>query len=63
MELKTGARGLRSIMDSVLLDTMFRLPSERNVAKVVVDASVIRGESAPLIVYEKQNTQKAIPDD
>ena len=63
MERKTGARGLRSIMESVLLDTMFRLPSERNVAKVVVDASVIRGESAPLIVYEKQNTQKAIPDD
>jgi ATP-dependent Clp protease ATP-binding subunit ClpX len=42
---------------------MFRLPSERNVAKVVVDASVIRGESPPLVVYEKQNTQKAIPDD
>ena len=63
MERKTGARGLRSIMESVLLDTMFRLPSERNVAKVVVDASVIRGESLPLIVYEKQNTQKAIPDD
>lgn len=63
MERKTGARGLRSIMESVLLDTMFRLPSERNVAKVVVDASVIRGESLPLVVYEKQNTQKAIPDD
>lgn len=63
MERKTGARGLRSIMESVLLDTMFRLPSERNVAKVVVDASVIRGESSPLIVYEKQNAQKAIPDD
>jgi ATP-dependent Clp protease ATP-binding subunit ClpX len=63
MERKTGARGLRSIMESVLLDTMFRLPSEHNVAKVVVDASVIRGESPPLIVYEKQNTQKAIPDD
>jgi ATP-dependent Clp protease ATP-binding subunit ClpX len=63
MERKTGARGLRSIMESVLLDTMFRLPSERNVAKVVVDASVIRGESLPLIVYEKQNTQKAMPDD
>lgn len=63
MERKTGARGLRSIMESVLLDTMFRLPSERNVAKVVVDASVIRGESPPLIVYEKQNAQKAMPDD
>lgn len=63
MERKTGARGLRSIMESVLLDTMFRLPSEENVAKVVVDASVIRGESAPLLVYEKQEKQKAMPDD
>jgi ATP-dependent Clp protease ATP-binding subunit ClpX len=63
MERKTGARGLRSIMESVLLETMFRLPSEHNVSKVVVDASVIRGESPPLVVYEKQNTQKAMPDD
>lgn len=63
MERKTGARGLRSIMEGVLLDTMFKLPSERNVAKVVVDSSVIKGESSPLIVYEQQATQKAMPDD
>lgn len=63
MERKTGARGLRSIMESVLLETMFKLPSEENVAKVVVDASVIRGESPPLMVYEKQESQKAMPDD
>lgn len=63
MERKTGARGLRSIMESVLLETMYKLPSEENVAKVVVDASVIRGESAPLLVYEKQESQKAMPDD
>jgi ATP-dependent Clp protease ATP-binding subunit ClpX len=64
MERKTGARGLRSIMESVLLETMFRLPSERGVSKVVVDASVIRGDSPPLVVYETQVVQpKAMPDD
>ncbi len=63
MERKTGARGLRSIMESVLLDTMFTLPSETEVAKVVVDAAVIRGESKPLMVYEQQEQQKAMPDD
>ncbi|HEY7884252.1 MAG TPA: ATP-dependent Clp protease ATP-binding subunit ClpX [Cellvibrionaceae bacterium] len=52
MDRKTGARGLRSIMESVLLDTMYRIPSEENVKKVVVDESVIKGESEPLLVYE-----------
>ncbi|MES2824741.1 MAG: ATP-dependent Clp protease ATP-binding subunit ClpX [Pseudomonadota bacterium] len=52
MERKTGARGLRSIMENVLLDTMYRIPSEENVVKVVVDESVIKGESEPLLVYE-----------
>ena len=49
---KTGARGLRSIMESVLLDTMYQIPSLDNVAKVVIDAAVIRGESKPLLMYE-----------
>ena len=52
MERKTGARGLRSIMESVLLDTMYRIPSEEHVVKVVVDESVIKGESEPILVYE-----------
>lgn len=52
MERKTGARGLRSIMESVLLDTMYLIPSEENVVKVVVDEAVIKGESEPLLVYE-----------
>ncbi|MEN0037493.1 MAG: ATP-dependent Clp protease ATP-binding subunit ClpX [Cellvibrio sp.] len=56
LERKTGARGLRSIMESVLLDTMYKIPSEENVVKVVVDESVIKGESEPLLVYE--NTDK-----
>ena len=52
MERKTGARGLRSIVEHVLLDTMYDLPSMENVSKVVVDDTVIDGESDPLIIYE-----------
>ena len=63
MERKTGARGLRSIMENVLLDTMFRLPSEEGVAKVVVDEAVIKGESEPLLVYETNDTQRALPEE
>ena len=56
MSRKTGARGLRSIVEAVLLDTMYDLPSNPNVAKVVIDETVIRGESKPLLIYE--NTDK-----
>ncbi|WP_108127669.1 ATP-dependent Clp protease ATP-binding subunit ClpX [Saccharospirillum mangrovi] len=58
MERKTGARGLRSILENVLLDTMYRIPSETGVTKVVIEESVIRGESEPLLIYENQDTQK-----
>ena len=51
-ERKTGARGLRSIMETVLLETMYKIPSEKNVTKVVIDEAVIRGESEPLLMYE-----------
>ncbi len=60
LERKTGARGLRSIMESVLLDTMYRIPSEEDVAKVVVDESVIKGESEPLLVYESNDSTQAV---
>ncbi|ABD80871.1 ATP-dependent Clp protease ATP-binding subunit ClpX [Saccharophagus degradans] len=65
MERKTGARGLRSIMENVLLDTMYKIPSEENVVKVVVDESVIKGESAPLLVYGNNDaeTAKAVPEE
>ena len=52
MERKTGARGLRSILEHVLLDTMYHLPSMDGVAKVVVDESAIEGDSDPLLIYE-----------
>lgn len=51
-ERKTGARGLRSIMENVLLDTMYRIPSMEGVTKVVIDASVINGESEPILMFE-----------
>ncbi|WP_323843937.1 ATP-dependent Clp protease ATP-binding subunit ClpX [Microbulbifer magnicolonia] len=64
MERKTGARGLRSIMESVLLETMYDIPSTDNVAKVVIDEAVIKGESAPLLVYENESQpQKAAPEE
>ncbi|MFQ6371491.1 ATP-dependent protease ATP-binding subunit ClpX [Shewanella sp. YIC-542] len=59
MKRKTGARGLRSIVEAILLDTMYELPSLKNVAKVVVDESVVKGESAPILIYENSESQAA----
>ncbi|MGL5324256.1 MAG: ATP-dependent protease ATP-binding subunit ClpX [Aeromonas sp.] len=59
MERKTGARGLRSIVEAVLLDTMYDLPSLEGVSKVVIDETVIKGDSAPLMIYENAETQVA----
>jgi ATP-dependent Clp protease ATP-binding subunit ClpX len=54
MARKTGARGLRTIIENVLLDVMYDLPSTENVTKVVIDEAVINGESAPYLIYENQ---------
>ena len=62
VERKTGARGLRSILESNLLDTMYDLPSTKNVSKVVVDESAINGESRPLVIYEGADIPKAASD-
>ena len=59
MDRKTGARGLRSIVEHVLLDTMYDLPSFDNVAKVVVDEGVITGDSEPLIIFEGDKQRAA----
>ena len=48
---KTGARGLRTILESVLLDTMYELPSLEHVSKVVVDEAVINGQAEPYLIY------------
>ena len=54
-ERKTGARGLRTILENILLDVMYDLPSMQNVSKVVVDDAVVRGESKPFVVYENSD--------
>ncbi|ABO89965.1 TPA: ATP-dependent protease ATP-binding subunit ClpX [Aeromonas salmonicida] len=62
MERKTGARGLRSIVEAVLLDTMYDLPSLEGVSKVVIDETVIKGDSAPLMIYENPESQAAVSE-
>jgi ATP-dependent Clp protease ATP-binding subunit ClpX len=62
LERKTGARGLRSILESKLLETMYELPSLEGVSKVVIDQGVINGKSDPILIYETQQLDKASPD-
>ncbi len=54
LERKTGARGLRTILENVLLETMYELPRLENVKKVIVDAAVVKGESKPYLLLEGQ---------
>jgi ATP-dependent Clp protease ATP-binding subunit ClpX len=61
MQRKTGARGLRTILESVLLDTMYDLPSMNNASKVVVDEGVVTGETKPYIIYESEEIQDSEP--
>ena len=58
IERKTGARGLRSILESLLMETMYQVPSEDSLKKVVLDGSVVIGETDPLMVYEKASKTK-----
>ncbi len=58
IQRKTGARGLRSIIENILMETMYKVPSEDSLNKVVIDASVVKGESEPLLVYEKSSKSK-----
>ena len=62
MDRKTGARGLRTILEQTLLDTMYDLPSMDDVKKVVVDGAVISGESEPYILFEGGEKQLAVSD-
>ncbi|KXJ53154.1 ATP-dependent protease ATP-binding subunit ClpX [Neptuniibacter pectenicola] len=63
LERKTGARGLRSIMEATLLDIMYQLPSMENVSKVVIDEGVIEGDNDPILIYENTDQAKAMPDE
>tara|TARA_R110002072_G_scaffold105615_3_gene230907 strand:+ start:2594 stop:3880 length:1287 start_codon:yes stop_codon:yes gene_type:complete len=63
MERKTGARGLRSILENVLLDTMYHIPSDEGVSKIVIDEGCITGESEPIKIYENNDKPaKALPE-
>jgi len=59
MQRRTGARGLRTILETILLDTMYDLPSARNVQKVLVDEAVIHGENKPYLVYRSEEPRLA----
>jgi ATP-dependent Clp protease ATP-binding subunit ClpX len=63
MQRKTGARGLRTILETVLLDTMYELPAMRNVGKIVIDESVIEGHSQPYVVYKSEEARTASVDE
>ena len=63
LERKTGARGLRSILESKLLEIMYELPSLEGVSKVVIDKGVIKGKNDPILMYETQQLDKASPAD
>jgi ATP-dependent Clp protease ATP-binding subunit ClpX len=63
MARKIGARGLRSILEGILLNSMYKIPSEENVTKVVIDEGVINGDSEPLFIYESSDVGKVAPDD
>ncbi len=62
MERKTGARGLRTILEHVLLDSMYDLPSMENVVELVIDETAINGEAKPYLVFEGAEQQRAVSD-
>ncbi len=59
MQRKTGARGLRTIVENILLNTMYELPSADNISKVVIDESVVLGETEPYLIYETEQRKAA----
>ena len=54
---KSGARGLRSILENILLKTMYDLPSQDNIEEVIVDASAVKGQTQPIIVHSKNDNK------
>ena len=58
IERRTGARGLRSIMEGILLDTMFDLPGLDGVEQVVIGPEVVDGKARPLYIYSERGSEK-----
>ena len=54
---KTGARGLRSILENILLKTMYDLPSQEGIEEVIVEAATVKGQSQPIIVHSKTDNK------
>jgi len=59
MARKTGARGLRSILENALLETMYELPSKKGVMKISVEATTITEGARPLYIYEEKDAEKS----
>lgn len=59
LERKTGARGLRSILEGILLDSMYDLPSLPGLNKVIIDESAVRGQTPPILIFENENHEQA----
>ena len=59
IERKTGARGLRSVIEGILLDTMFELPSMEGVREVVISSEVVEGQATPLYIYADKKDEAA----
>ena len=57
IQKKTGARGLRSILENILLKTMYDLPSQDNIEEVIVDAGAAKGQSQPILVHAKGDSK------
>ena len=62
MTYATGARGLRSVIESILLDTMFEIPTTKGVTEVAISGEVVEGKAEPLYIYEdkKENKEKSV---
>ena len=54
---KTGARGLRSILENILLKTMYDLPSQEDIEEVIVDVSAVKGQTQPILVHTKSDNK------
>ena len=54
---KTGARGLRSILENILLKTMYDLPSQDDIEEVIIDSSAVKGQTQPIIVHSKTDVK------
>jgi len=61
IQRKTGARGLRSVIEGILLDTMFELPGMDGVEEVVISKEVVDGTAKPLYIYAKAEEEAAAP--